>query len=160
MTAAWLVRRGTLGAAFALVLGVALLAMPGNARAQRQSGIQLGYDDFTIMVSKDIGGDRWAISYDDFNGIVQGNVFPQDGGPPQFVWCEDTLEGDDENLIFDCYSAVPCTAGPCGIDGDAWSFIATVPLAASFLALPGDGVASVASMRPAPPPRRRRPAKP
>ena len=143
-----------LRAACAVAIGAVCLLAPEGALAQRQSGIQLGFDDTTIMVSKDISNARWAISYDPDFGVVEGNVFPQDGSAPQFVWCEDTGGGTDETLQFDCFGAGPCTVGPCGTDGDAWTFIATVPLEASFFALPADGAASASSVRPPPPPRR------
>src|SRR5262249_2307531 len=120
-------------AAVAIAIGAVLLLAPRSALAQRQSGIQLGFDGSTIMVSKDVGGDRWAISYD--GSTLQGNIFPQAGGAPKFVWCENTFKGDDP-LLFACWQSGPCTASPCG--NVAWTSIGDgIPLAASFLALPG-----------------------
>src|SRR5262245_1237489 len=65
-----------------------------DARAQgigRQSGVQISPDGKRVLISKDVGDERWAITLNDDN-TVTGNVFPQDGGPPQFVWCEPAAE--------------------------------------------------------------------
>src|SRR5581483_10320735 len=88
--------------AFALVVAAtALLLAPGRASAQRQSGIQQGFEDeFTVLVSKDLGDQRWSIHYDGF--VASGIVYPQAGGAPQFVWCENVSEEDPADpILFD-----------------------------------------------------------
>jgi hypothetical protein len=105
--------------------------------ADRQSGIQRapGGDSY-IIVSKDINGDRWAITLNTDDGTVIGNVFPQAGGPPQFVTCDDTGDDTDTQYAFDCLVAASCTAGPC--DDSQWTDIGTVMLDKSFFTPPGD----------------------
>jgi hypothetical protein len=105
--------------------------------ADRQSGIQRapGGDPY-IIVSKDIGGDRWAITLNTDDGTVVGNVFPQAGGPPQFVTCDDNGNDTDTQYSFDCSGAGACTAGPC--DDSQWSSLGTVMLDKSFFTPPGD----------------------
>src|SRR5262249_44899519 len=92
-------RRGAL-AAIALA---ASLGAPGVARAvERQSGLQLTPDQSSILVSKDLAGERWAITRSAADGSVCGNVYPADGSAPQFVWCSETGMTDQE-LSFSCY---------------------------------------------------------
>ena len=134
------------------------LLAPELALAQRQSGIQLGLDADTVLVSKDVGADRWAISYTSFTGVLTGNIFPVGGGTPKFVWCDDTFTGDDNNYIFNCWQADPCTVGPCGEEDIHWISIGRgIPLPASFLALPADAAARASSSRSTGPPRPRAP---
>jgi hypothetical protein len=71
------------------------------------------------LVSKDIGGQRWAITYDETGGSAIGNVYNQDGSPPQFVYCE--RNGDDGSrdvndlvLYFDCRVASSCRSDGSG----------------------------------------------
>lgn len=142
--------------AWAVAAGALFLLAPEFALAQRQSGIQLGLDADTILVSKDVGDDRWAISYSQITGVLTGNIFPVGGGAPKFVWCDDTFTGDENTFIFDCFQADPCTVGPCGEEGIDWTSIGTgIPLPASFLALPADAAARASSSRSTGPPRRR-----
>ncbi|HZR80008.1 MAG TPA: hypothetical protein VFD92_02840 [Candidatus Binatia bacterium] len=141
--------------AFALVVAAtALLLAPGRASAQRQSGIQQGFEDeFTVLVSKDLGDQRWSIHYDGF--VASGIVYPQAGGAPQFVWCENVSEEDPADpILFDCWGAGPCTGGDtCG--DNAWTQIGqSLPIPASFFQLP-DGAPSAASIRPPRPPHER-----
>lgn len=127
-----------------LVLGLAsaLLLAPKPAAAQRQSGIQVtpGDGDY-ILVSKDYGGQRWAISYDTFDGFITGTVSPLDGSTPSFVFCEVLDTADNGDLTLDCSGGPSCTTGPCG--DAAWASLGTVPLPGSFFELPA-GTASAA----------------
>ena len=141
-------------ASIGAMLGV--LVLGGAARVVAQdggSGVQVTPDTNRVLVSKDVGNERWAITRND-DGTVTGNVFPRDGGPPSFVWCEsldddgfggfgdfwddfiDDLIGDDDDddgndqLRYACSGADACPSSPC--DDDQWSFIADVTLPRSF----------------------------
>src|SRR5690606_34976080 len=88
----------------------ALEALPiGNP-----SGLQSTPDQARTLISKDVGNERWAISYNPEDQTITGNVFDASGGPPKFVWCERT--GDDGNpdpydvqIDFACSGADACT---------------------------------------------------
>jgi hypothetical protein len=136
-------------AAFAAAVACAAILVPELAAAQRQSGIQVDkYDPSMVLVSKDIAGERWSITFDYEN--ARGVVF-KDSGPPQFVSCEFVDENEEgTTYFFDCWGAGPCESG--GSCGDAaWTPIGTnLPIPASFFEPPGGVEASVATL-PAPP---------
>src|SRR5262249_35001961 len=70
----------------------ALVALPSRGAP---SGLQVTPDGKRTLVSKDVNGQRWAITMNPDDGTVTGNVFLPEGGEPQFVWCQRT--GDDGN---------------------------------------------------------------
>jgi len=113
--------------AVAAALGGLVLAHPGAANAQRGSGIQLSPQSNRYFISKDVGPERWAITYNLDDDSVTGNVFFRDERPPQFVWCERIGDNGDPDpqtveISFDCYGADACADGDCG--GDDWTLIA------------------------------------
>jgi hypothetical protein len=104
-------------AAAALLAGLAL-ALPDAADAQRQSGIQLTPDSATYIISKDVGDERWAITFNLDRRVVIGNVFPLDGGPPSFLYCRITQVDQapnpaDTQYHMDCQFAQSCAEAPC-----------------------------------------------
>lgn len=120
-------------------------------------GTTLSYDGLSYLVSKDIGNQRWSIVVNlaprraadggtrNELSSVTGNVFNDDGSPPQFVYCteNDASEGDlgDPASIFRfrCLGANACTVGPDECAAQGWTLIAdSVELAASFF-LPDGG---------------------
>ncbi|HEY8517686.1 MAG TPA: S8 family serine peptidase [Candidatus Binatia bacterium] len=127
----------------------ALEALPiGNP-----SGLQITPDQARTLISKDVGNERWAISYNPEDQTITGNVFDASGGPPKFVWCERT--GDDGNpdpydvqIDFACSGADACTGSSCPVDD--WTFIGEVPLPGSFLLPPRGQVASTGGAAPGP----------
>jgi len=122
-----------------VALAAALLAV--EARAQAESGIQMTPDSRRYLISKDVGPERWAISFDLAARTVTGNVFKTDGSPPAFIWCRITDETPapdprDGTYLLDCFGADACAAAPCS--GDAWTpLVAGLEIAGSFL-LPDD----------------------
>ena len=70
----------------------AAVSIPSAAHAQRESGIQLAPDSNRYFISKDVGSERWAITYNLDDKTVTGNVFPLDGGAPTFLSCQITRE--------------------------------------------------------------------
>lgn len=135
---------------FRLAVAAAVAATTGltavEARAQG-SGIQLTPDSARYLISKDVGAERWAISYNVEDGTVTGNVFKTDGSPPSFIWCDITSETPapnpaDNQYLLDCYGADACPQAPCS--DSAWTLIASgLPIEGDFL-LP-DGTASTLS---------------
>ncbi|MEY4949181.1 MAG: hypothetical protein RL698_1392, partial [Pseudomonadota bacterium] len=76
-------RSARIGAAVGLLVAVAA-GRPGFALA-RESGIQLAPESDRYFISKDVGQERWAITYNLDDKTVTGNVFPLDGGAPTFL---------------------------------------------------------------------------
>jgi len=154
-----------------LALGQALLpsatAAPAGGVSDR--GANLPPDGANFLVNKELGGLRWSISLNQIPAQrgndavstcddalecivsnrflnVTGNVYPQGGGPPQFVWCQERQDstGDLANpqseFRFGCVGAGACekSANECA-DQD-WQTIpggADVRLQASFFLPPG-----------------------
>ena len=104
----------------ALAVVLASLARPDGALAQR--GVQLVPDATQRLVSKDVGDERWAIALDVASGIVTGNVYRRDGGPPQYVWCV-PRDGSRDPLGLRCNGTAGC---------DGWVELGDVELPASF----------------------------
>lgn len=60
---------------------------PESADAARSSGVRPTLDGARVLVNKDVGSDRWAITRNLREGTVTGNVFSGAGGDPEFIWC-------------------------------------------------------------------------
>lgn len=117
-----------------LLVVLVVLAVPSFAFAQ--AGVQWTRERDATLVSKDVGPERWAITYRLSDGRVTGNVYRSDNGATSFLDCPRTgLDG--ENAIFDCYGASACLQAPC--PESQYSLIATgVSLSLSFFFPPGD----------------------
>lgn len=114
---------------------LALVIAPALAGAQ--TGVQWTRDREATLVSKDVGAERWAITYRLADGHVTGNVFRSDGGPSSFLDCNRT-SATDVDATFDCYGADACGAAPC--PESQYTLIATdISLPLSFFFPPGDG---------------------
>jgi len=123
-------------AAFLAVLAGLLLGSPGAAHAQRQSGIQLAPESNRYFISKDVGNERWAITYNLDDKTVTGNVFPIDGGAPTFLTCDITRVDQapnpaDAGYYLSCRASAPCASAPCGTQWGAASEVGPIP--GSFL---------------------------
>src|SRR4051812_46064074 len=109
----------------AIVLSTAALAVGFAAQATaRDSGIQFSPDGKRVFVCKDVGEERWAITFNNTDGTVSGNVYRPGGGPAAFIFCN---PGSAPNL-FTCLGADACPAAPCQ---DQF-----VPITAGEVALP------------------------
>lgn len=130
-------------------LSAAALGLAASpAHAQRESGIQLTPDSARYLISKDVGSDRWAITYNLSDKTITGNVFPQGGGPPQFISCTTTSVDQNEDPAqamyhLHCEFSQPCSAAPC--TPDAWGGGVDVepPIPGSFF-LPAETKATFA----------------
>ena len=105
----------------------------------RPSGLQITPDGARTLISKDVGSERWAITYNPDDDTVTGNVFSPGGGEPQFVWCQRTGDNGDPDpytvqIDFSCSGANACESLSCPTG--EWSVIATVTLPGSFLLPP------------------------
>jgi hypothetical protein len=125
---------------------IVALSLASSARAQ-SSGVQQSPDSARYLISKDVGAERWAISYNLNDGTVTGNVFKTDGSPPSFIWCKITNQvpaanPPDNQYTLDCYGANACATAPC--DKSAWTLIVSgLQIGGDFL-LP-DGTKSTLS---------------
>jgi hypothetical protein len=117
----------------ATYLGPLSLAGIASAGDGPPSGLQETPAVERTLVSKDVGGERWAITFDPDDGSVTGNVFFPGGGEPRFVFCEASGQ-QGPNLAFTCSGADRCTSSPCS--PSEWAFIADVLLPATFFAAP------------------------
>lgn len=134
-------RRARAGSTLIAAGLLASLLLPARAGAQRQSGIQLPPDSARYLISKDVGTDRWAITYNLDDRTVTGNVFSTSGSAPQFVWCattsvEQAANPADAQYNLSCQFAGPCAAAPCS--ATEWNVSApiAVTVPGSFLLPP------------------------
>jgi hypothetical protein len=128
--------RANIALAVASLAAVALAGTPGKAQAQRQSGIQLSPQSNRYFISKDVGQERWAITYNLDDKTVTGNVFPINGGAPTFLSCditrvEQASDPANSQYFMDCRAASPCDTAPCA---NQWGPVNSVgPIPGSFL---------------------------
>lgn len=94
-------QRCTMVAAMAAI--TICLVAPTPARAQGR-GVQFTPDGKRVLVNKDVGTERWAITLNE-NGSATGNVFRSDGGPPAFIFCAPLAEAN----TYECFGADACT---------------------------------------------------
>lgn len=101
---------------------------PGSARA---ADTVVSRDEKRILISKEVGSERWAISYNFAEDrSIQGNVFSATGGEPRFVWCE--FAGDDDaSLRFSCLGADRCATASC--QSEQWAVIGDITVPKSFV---------------------------
>jgi len=136
-----------------LAAAVASALSAGGAVAQsRASGTQMTPDSRRYLINKDVGPERWAISYNLQDRTVTGNVFRSDGSAPSFVWCtiaSHVPSGDPaaNQYLLDCWGAPQCAAAPCS--DDDWQVIQSgIPISGSFLLPPGTRVTFKANVEP------------
>jgi hypothetical protein len=126
-----------------IVLAVACSVAPARAQ-DRQSGVQITPDTKRVLISKDVSGQRWAITRNLSDGSVTGNVYLPEGGDPIFLFCK-LVSGTVETVELSCYGASSCLASPCG--GTYFSHIADVSLPQAFFAPPGGAPGAGATTR-------------
>lgn len=129
----------------ALLLATLSLGLVGPAPAGAQSGIQITPDSRRVLVSKDVGAERWALTRNLEDGTVTGNVFFSDGSLPQFIACEE-VGREGETLRLRCDASLQCPLLPCIVT--EWKSLGEVTLPVSFFER--DEVATDASAAVAP----------
>jgi len=164
--------RGTTRAAATSAPLVRSLAAPAPAAPAGvdDRGTNLPPDGANFLVNKELGGQRWSISLNQIpaqrgNDVtrrcdgdalecivsnrflnVTGNVYPLDGSPPQFVWCQERqdstgdLASPQSEFRFGCVGASACTKSASECARTDWQPIpggSDVRLQASFFLPPG-----------------------
>jgi hypothetical protein len=89
------------------------------------SGVQWTPDSARVLVNKDVGDERWAITLNLADFTATGNVFKSDGSAPSFIWCQKTGDDFDTNagelnLHYSCYGADRGVGGFASAD---WTLI-------------------------------------
>ncbi len=109
----------------ALVAALAVsLTAPTTGRAA-PTGVQWTPDAKQLLVNKDVGNERWAITLNLKDFSATGNVFFTDDQAPAFVWCEKTGDSFDASageldLRYRCFGA---GAGLGGFASADWTLI-------------------------------------
>jgi hypothetical protein len=108
------------------------------AHAQRESGINLTPESARYLISKDVGSERWAITYNLEDRTVTGNVFSTAGSAPQFVWCtttsvEQAADPAAAQYNLRCQFAGSCGDAPCNTSQWEQSAPVDVTVQGSFL---------------------------
>jgi hypothetical protein len=119
-----------------LVAALSVLVLATSASAK--SPVRFTPDGTAILVNKDVGNERWAISLDAERASVTGNVLVGDS-VAKFLWCGITDAIGDENdlasltLVMHCFYGDPCadlTSCKSGFDG--WHSVGEVRVPGSF----------------------------
>ena len=93
-----------------LLAAVAVIVATSGAAA-RESAVQCTSVGSQVLVNKDVGQDRWVITYRKSDGLTIGNVFTGEGGAV-FVQC--TRNGvSNGKLQLQCATADSCSADTC-----------------------------------------------
>jgi len=109
-----------------IIAALALACVGATPALAAQSGVQWTPDSDRILVNKDVGAERWAITLNVSDFSASGNVFRTDGGDPAFIWCEKTGDSYDDsigelNLLYRCFGADRAVGGFTSPD---WTLIA------------------------------------
>lgn len=105
-----------------------LVFMDASAPA---TGVQVTPGGESVLVSKDVVGERWAIVLNRDDGTATGNVFRPDGSEPAFVFCE-PQPGVRTVYAFECFGADSCKEDTCATED--WVSLGRVEVPFSFFA--------------------------
>jgi len=111
------------------------------------SGLQITPDGKHTLISKDVGGERWALATTGDVETVTGNVFQPDGGAPVFLWCDRTARDGNPDAAAEIFTFACQVAGDCNSDAcpaGQWNPAGSVELPGSFF-LPREGEARAAA---------------
>lgn len=118
----------------AAVTLVLTLATPARAK----SPVRFTPDGTSILVNKDVGNERWAITLDLDRSSVSGNVLIGDTDV-RFLWCgiTDSIGNQQDlasqTLVMHCFYGDPCTeVGTCDLGFLGWHSIGEVRLPGGF----------------------------
>lgn len=120
--------------ALTMVIVLACCCVP-TLSARAQSGTRTTPGGARTLISKDLAGERWAITLDPDDGTVTGNVFLTDGSEPKFVWCQRTgddgrLDPKEVQIQLRCSGSDRCSGAPC--PAGSWQVIGDVQLPGAF----------------------------
>jgi hypothetical protein len=93
-----------------IVTAITLMLLGPAPSEAAPSGVQWTLDGLRLLVNKDVGNERWAITLNLADFSASGNVFFTDDRAPSFVFCSKTgedFDGDvgELNLHYTCYGA-------------------------------------------------------
>jgi hypothetical protein len=118
-----------------------LLCLPSEVPAQPRT-LQMTAEGDRMLINKDVGSERWAITYDLESNTVTGNVYFESGVPPAFFDCTNTTPTDPGTVTLACFisnpgcgASVPTTES-CPQDGE-WQTVKAQQLPRSFFGLSG-----------------------
>lgn len=104
-----------------LVIVAVVSIVAASPCAAQPGGTQLSRDGNAVLVQKDVGAERWAITMNLEDRALTGNVFFTDARPPTFIACDPVdLTYDPATatllLIYDCFAAddAPGAFSPVG----------------------------------------------
>jgi polyhydroxybutyrate depolymerase len=96
-----------------------------------RAGVQIQPGGGRVLVSKDVGAERWAIVRDESDGTVTGNVFIAGESTPRFVFCREIATNPSSaEITYDCRGGEQCMAAPC--DPAGWTPLGEVRIPATF----------------------------
>lgn len=116
------------------IVTMSTLVLVGPVRSEAaKSGVQWTLDGTQLLVNKDVGQERWAITLNLADFSATGNVFPTNGDEPSFIWCQksgESFDGDvgELNLQYSCFGA---NRGVGGFSQNDWTLISdgiSIPL--------------------------------
>jgi hypothetical protein len=99
-----------------IVAALALTLLGPFAVHAAPGGVQWTPDAARLLVNKDVGAERWAITLNLSDFSASGNVFFTDDQSPAFVWCEKTGEDFDAgagelDLEYRCFGSESAFGG-------------------------------------------------
>ncbi len=71
-----------------VIAAIALIVSGATIVHAAPTGVQWTPDGLRILVNKDVGAERWAITWNLSDVSATGNVFFLDDRSPSFIWCE------------------------------------------------------------------------
>src|SRR5262245_58929478 len=100
----------------ARLLALCLLCLSSTAVAEPRT-LQVTPAGHHVLISKDVGDERWAMTYDLFADTLTGSVYFESGQNPAFFDCTNTTPGDPETVTLSCSISNPgCGASPATTD--------------------------------------------
>ena len=126
---------------FLVVTAIALSLTVPHPSAAAPTGVQWTPDSNRLLVSKDVGNERWAITLNLSDFSASGNIYFTNDEDPGFVFCSKTGEDFDASvgeldLLYRCQGA---SGGFGGFFASDWSLISdSVPLPLSFFIPPAE----------------------
>ncbi len=120
-----------------LILCLTLLS---STEAAQLRNLQVTPAGDHVLINKDVGDERWAITYDLFADTLTGTVYFEGGQNPAFFDCTNTTPEDPETVTLSCSISNPgCGASPATTEacprGGEWQQVAAQPLPRSFFGL-------------------------
>ncbi len=83
-----------------VTLPLAFLGPPEEGDdASRSSGVQITVDDERVLINKNVGRERWAITRNVDDQTLTGNIFTTSDAAAGFIWCDEIGFDEAEGLV-------------------------------------------------------------